>query len=626
MHEYPVWNIPHGRIMQYDMELTAQERGKGMRMRKEIPSEQKWKRACAADCFWWMICNPFCILMYLLSWKHLYSLCMYGSVRRNLLILALCLTFWLGFLISLHIQVRQSFRNGTPLNYEVAAAQEEELVFKKLDYETGIGLNEVRHYRLTKKRLDVMAAGGRFFTCLIPKERKAADYLKLKLSSCGLRRRFFWKIPAAVCLIAITLVGAAGVIRAGTPYNGRLSWYLDELKNTRWVTLEHDNVIKDGMDGVLEDIRQKVRLPDKICLVNSFNLHFAPDGTIRTLYAFINGYDEEGHFVDSCLISYDAGQSAKVRIDLHGSAGGKYEEEMDFMRLVEALRVIPLETVTAGWNQEEYGILYYGERTWSALDDNVIYINSAKEILEAAKAYRAGQEHTGYSVSVFCPEDEDIAPYRYLYVTQDEWEALEWGRKSEGGSAGSPEDKTMQTGEAADVNQTDNQTKQETSIEQETNPDEKDSIEKINKYMIPEQSFDVLLNDWGETKFVSCKPSSFDFEDASFYLVKGDQILYKFPFLYEDNISRGHIGLFESVGAVSFRDVNDDKKADIIIITYYVSGAGPTGMVPRPALRIFLAGENEFYLAEDMIAEVEENLSEKDMTIENICNFIKNKE
>ena len=45
-------------------------------------------------------------------------------------------------------------------------------------------------------------------------------------------------------------------------------------------------------------------------------------------------------------------------------------------------------------------------------------------------------------------------------------------------------------------------------------------------------------------------------------------------------------------------------------------------MVPRPKTRIFLAGENEFYLAKDIIADVEKNILEKDMTIENICNFL----
>ena len=87
-----------------------------------------------------------------------------------------------------------------------------------------------------------------------------------------------------------------------------------------------------------------------------------------------------------------------------------------------------------------------------------------------------------------------------------------------------------------------------------------------------------------------------------------------------------HLGTFYSVGAVGFRDINDDEKEDIIIITYYHSGAGPTGMVPRPGVTIYLAGENEFYLAKDMIEDVEENIVEKDRTIENIYNFLQQKE
>lgn len=161
-----------------------------------------------------------------------------------------------------------------------------------------------------------------------------------------------------------------------------------------------------------------------------------------------------------------------------------------------------------------------------------------------------------------------------------------------------------------------------------TNVDSANSIEEINKYKILEQSFDVSLDDWGEVMFVSCRPSplSMDvFEDASFFLVKDNQVLYKFPYLYEDNSSRDHIGLFDRVGGVAFQDINEDNKEDIIVITYYVTGAGPTGMVPRPVPRIFLAGENEFYLAEDMITDVEEHIEEKDITIENICDYLQNK-
>lgn len=166
------------------------------------------------------------------------------------------------------------------------------------------------------------------------------------------------------------------------------------------------------------------------------------------------------------------------------------------------------------------------------------------------------------------------------------------------------------------------------SNKEEVDSEEADSMENINKYMIPEQSFDIFLDDWGDVTFVSRKPSPDEYgalKVASFYLIKDDKVLYKFPYRFKNNSLKGYVGIFDNVGAVAFRDINDDKKDDIIIITYYLSGAGPTGMVPRPFITIYLAGENDFYLAEDMIADVEEYIVEKDRTIENIYNFLKYK-
>lgn len=144
-----------------------------------------------------------------------------------------------------------------------------------------------------------------------------------------------------------------------------------------------------------------------------------------------------------------------------------------------------------------------------------------------------------------------------------------------------------------------------------------DTIEEVNRYMIPEQSFDIVLDGWGEVTFVSCKPLSWQsYRETPFFLLKDNQILYKFP------SQNGSGGLFDSVGAVAFRDINDDGKDDIIIIINYITGAGPQGMIPRPAARIYLAGENEFYLAEDMEDDVAQQILLEDMTIDNICNFL----
>lgn len=47
------------------------------------------------------------------------------------------------------------------------------------------------------------------------------------------------------------------------------------------------------------------------------------------------------------------------------------------------------------------------------------------------------------------------------------------------------------------------------------------------------QLFDVTLGDWGELKFVSREPipvEQNDWKVASFYLIKDNQILYRFPY------------------------------------------------------------------------------------------------
>ena len=174
--------------------------------------------------------------------------------------------------------------------------------------------------------------------------------------------------------------------------------------------------------------------------------------------------------------------------------------------------------------------------------------------------------------------------------------------------------------------------KQLTDKEEHTESGDINEIEGITSQAAyesePEQSFDVTLDDWGEVKFVSCK-LTYDVdprEYASFFLLRDDQIVYRFPYRYreKDNTTgkSDHIGSFDSVGAVAFRDVNNNGKKDIIIICYCFFGAGPTGMVPRPDNIIYLAGDNEFILAKDIMEDVKQHIPEKEMTIENICNYL----
>ena len=50
--------------------------------------------------------------------------------------------------------------------------------------------------------------------------------------------------------------------------------------------LEHDNFFEDGAEGILEDLRNALELPEELYISNQFQLTFDEEGTIRTIYAF----------------------------------------------------------------------------------------------------------------------------------------------------------------------------------------------------------------------------------------------------------------------------------------------------------------------------------------------------
>lgn len=142
--------------------------------------------------------------------------------------------------------------------------------------------------------------------------------------------------------------------------------------------------------------------------------------------------------------------------------------------------------------------------------------------------------------------------------------------------------------------------------------------------VIAEQSFDVDLNDWGKVRFVSYRPT-YDtlWEDVSFVLAKDNQIVYYFPACFENNSTENDsIGMFDSVEAVGFQDIDGDNAKDVIVIINYVTGAGPQGMLPRKSVRIFKACDNGFIILEDMMIEIMENIDESELSISAICEYI----
>ena len=82
------------------------------------------------------------------------------------------------------------------------------------------------------------------------------------------------------------------------------------------------------------------------------------------------------------------------------------------------------------------------------------------------------------------------------------------------------------------------------------------------------------------------------------------------------------VGMFDSVEAVGFQDIDGDGAKDVIVIINYVTGAGPQGMMPRKTIRIFSSQDNGFVIQHDLMDELMENMKEDDISIPAICDYV----
>lgn len=150
--------------------------------------------------------------------------------------------------------------------------------------------------------------------------------------------------------------------------------------------------------------------------------------------------------------------------------------------------------------------------------------------------------------------------------------------------------------------------------------------QSICKNMVSVQSFDLSLNDWGAVTFVSCMPDpdadADPLTDASFYLIKDGDLLYRFPYVAENNVRE--TGLCENISFVFFADSNNDLRDDVIIGVQYVSGAGPQGMIPYTEVRIYEdSGKSSFAYNRTLSQEINTNLP-VDVTAECVKELLAN--
>ena len=148
------------------------------------------------------------------------------------------------------------------------------------------------------------------------------------------------------------------------------------------------------------------------------------------------------------------------------------------------------------------------------------------------------------------------------------------------------------------------------------------AIEKAPKgERIDQQTFKAKFKHFKDVMFASYNDYEVGPAKVHFYLLRDDRIVFEFPDFYINSTSWS----FEGVAAVSFKDVNMDGLKDVIIIAEYVTGIGPTGMVPFLVKGVYFQEPGKFSSNEKLnkLLSSSDNYS-KLTTISSIVKYLKN--
>ena len=322
---------------------------------------KEYKQIMKRQVFISMLSNPIFIAIYGIFFYELYTLCKYGRIRKNIIVLLGCMIFFLAYLVIFIIKIVK--RNRTV---------SEQIVEENEFDESGTLKSGVKGNSIYK---------------------------------------VIWHYIAIIIMIVITLFYGAKIYNSAINYNGKLSWFLNDLKNKKTISFENNNIYESGIEGIFIDINKKIQLPKELYVSDSVSLEFKSNGTITAFNAYLYGKDDDGK-EESYLITYDKNKSKNIIIISNGYVNADYNKDKSLQPLINTMKVIPLKETVNKWNENKYGILYYGKRNFGYNTDGIVYINGNGNTKEASNP---SSEIIGNAVSVFVPGKEDVyIPVRYI--------------------------------------------------------------------------------------------------------------------------------------------------------------------------------------------------------------------
>lgn len=304
-----------------------------------------------------MITNPAFIIAFWISFYELYTICKFGRINNNITILFACMLFFLIWFVIFIIRIMK----------KTATAQQQ--VTNEYEFcESGIKVSQIF--------------------------------------------KAIWPYIAIIIMVFITLFYGVKIYHSAINYNGKLSWVLSDLKNKKTVKFEHKNIYENGIEGIFTDVNKEIHMPKELYVSNSFNLNFDSNGIITSFDTYLYGKNEKGE-LKSYLISYDNNKSENITIYSNGYVNADYSEDKLIEPLISTMKVIPIKETVSNWHEDNYGILYYGKRSFGYNTDGIVYVDSERKTKPPTNA---SSEIIGYAVSVFVPGKENIyIPARYIF-------------------------------------------------------------------------------------------------------------------------------------------------------------------------------------------------------------------
>lgn len=281
------------------------------------------------------------------------------------------------------------------------------------------------------------------FTCwLLHRKRagkvsKAISDVTVRPQTHGSHRRSVTKASKTMLCVelVIAIIGTigfgSGIVYSAIPYNGALSWRINELLQKREVRLRHTDFFESGAQGVVEDLDAKLNLPEKLYITDEFKMTFDEKGTIATISTFLYGKDQQGN-TDTYLVDYDAGKSKDMTVRVGGEANPDYKDDHQLEPLMQILQQADCKRQVTSWSQDEqsdiFEILYYGRRSFAS-EEGLKYVagDADGDGVESGKnefdKLRDGGEISGFEMSLHVPARKELTPVRYMidpkYISQD---------------------------------------------------------------------------------------------------------------------------------------------------------------------------------------------------------------